>query len=52
MARNAAGVWELTIDENLAGKYYGYRGGVVPPADDKPTERTDALIADPYSKWV
>jgi len=50
MARNAAGVWELTIDENLAGKYYGYR--VVPPADDKPTERTDALIADPYSKWV
>ena len=50
MARNIAGVWEITINEKLYGKYYGYR--VVPPSDSRPAEATDKLIADPYSKWV
>ncbi|MCC5925310.1 MAG: pullulanase [Bacteroidetes bacterium] len=50
MARNVAGVWELTVDEKLHGKYYGYR--VVPPNDSRPSEGTDGLIADPYSRWV
>jgi pullulanase/glycogen debranching enzyme len=50
MARNVAGVWELTVNEKLYGKYYGYR--VFPPADSRPAEATSKLIADPYSKWV
>ncbi len=42
------GVWECTIDENLTGKYYGYKSY-------KDSENQDAykpLIVDPYAKAV
>ncbi|MCH8495705.1 MAG: hypothetical protein LAT57_08770 [Balneolales bacterium] len=50
MARNEAGVWEITIEENLAGKYYGY--WITPPFNGAPFEKSDFLVADPYCLWA
>lgn len=50
MARNESGVWEITIDENLAGKYFGY--WITPPSNGAPFEKSDFLVADPYCLWA
>lgn len=49
MKKLESGVWELTSNQNLSGKYYGYR--VKSPKDGLPFEDSDFPIADPYSKW-
>ncbi len=45
------GMWHFTIDQNLAGKWYGYK--VKFEKSHKPhTPYVDAVFADPYSKHV
>ncbi len=48
MKKDENGVWETTIDENLNGKYYGYK--VLHNETDTP--ETLPLCVDPYAKAV
>lgn len=51
MEADRKGVWKLSIDEDLSGKWYGYK------ADFEKTQKPkspyiDSVFADPYSKHV
>ena len=48
MAKDPDGVWECIIDENLNGKYYGYK--VLHSGNSAPEELP--LCVDPYAKAV
>lgn len=50
MTRDQDGVWELVIDRNLSGYYYGYR--VHGPQGPGEMFNPEHLIADPYSRAV
>lgn len=46
-----SGIWQVELEGNLLGMYYGYR--ITPPPEPDPFfEPTDHLIADPYSLHV
>ncbi len=47
MERDLDGVWEFSIEENLSGRYYGYRVWG-PPGDGEMFDST-VVAADPYS---
>lgn len=49
MIRDENGVWEFTINEELYGKYYGYK--VLGKNDQKPIAEKQ-LCVDPYAKAV
>ncbi|MFH1194949.1 MAG: alpha-amylase family glycosyl hydrolase [bacterium] len=49
MTHDNDGVWEVIVEENLKGKYYGYR---VAHIDDKVPIDFKPLCVDPYSKAV
>ncbi|NPV37730.1 hypothetical protein BREVNS_1766 [Brevinematales bacterium NS] len=48
MKRDANGVWEVTLQGNYLGKFYGYR--VWGPAGDTEDFNPKVIVADPYSK--
>lgn len=50
MNKQEDGSWQLTVPENLSGKFYGYR--LTGPDNDPGYMPTDKLIADPYSRHV
>lgn len=51
MNQTEEGVWELILEGDLFGKYYGYH--IFPPEDSNGTFLiTDELLADPYSTYV
>jgi len=50
MKKDKDGVWELSLEGNLYGKYYGYK--VDGPGGNRETFNPDIIIADPYSKAV
>ena len=51
MTQSEGGEWMLTIQENLQGKWYGYKAGF--NKKKKPdTPYIDEVFADPYSKHV
>ncbi len=50
MAAGPGGAWELTLKENLAGRWYGYR--VAGPAEPGGMFDRSVLVADPYSRAV
>ena len=51
MKKDSKGYWDLTISENLEGKWYGYKATF--SDKDKPkSPYVDEIFADPYSKHV
>ena len=48
MRRDGDGVWELTLEGALPGKWYGYR--ITGPAGENEMFHPDLVIADPYSR--
>jgi pullulanase/glycogen debranching enzyme len=50
MKNIGSGVWELIVQGDLSGKFYGYR--ITSPTDNLPFSRSDFAVADPYSYWV
>jgi pullulanase len=48
MRRDSDGVWELSLEGGLSGKWYGYR--ITGPAGENELARPDLTIADPYSR--
>jgi pullulanase/glycogen debranching enzyme len=50
MQRDRDGVWEFFSEENLTGKFYGYR--VAGPTGDGEIFDDSKIIADPYSRAV
>jgi len=51
MIKSGSGIWELTISENLSGKWYGYRV-FFPKKKVNHSPYSDAIFTDPYSKHV
>lgn len=49
LSRDNDGVWEITIDKNLAGKFYGYK---VYHKEKDLSNKNMPLCVDPYSKAV
>lgn len=52
MAEGLNGYWHLTIDENLAVYWYGYKAKFDAPKNALQTPYGDRIFADPYSKHV
>ncbi|RQW04790.1 MAG: hypothetical protein EH225_05375, partial [Calditrichaeota bacterium] len=50
MFRDTEGVWDLTLDENLSGWYYGYR--IWGPGGNGEMFDSTIVVADPYSPAV
>ena len=46
------GYWHLSIEENLSGKWYGYKADFDDPENNIETPYKDSVFADPYSKHV
>ncbi|MDZ7720589.1 MAG: alpha-amylase family glycosyl hydrolase [Balneolaceae bacterium] len=51
MQKSKTGIWMLTIEQNLEGKWYGYKADFK-KSDQPKTPYTNELFADPYSKHV
>ena len=50
MKRDSEGIWNLLVEENLEGRFYGYH--ISAPVTEKNFFHTDALVADPWCRMA